>query len=162
MPIALQKISDDKFNADEDFHVRESKGCNLSMGIILLIVSIFIIVADVTGNLGGSVFVKVFYFLLIPAVMFIRRGAANQTIMTINRNGIIYAGKLLTTWDNFIDVKLIQEERMMAIQDNFQLFIKYYKDGSPGYFGRKIPLTNTQDKAEEEIIAAIKFYYKNC
>jgi hypothetical protein len=39
--------------------------------------------------------------------------------------------------------------------------IKYYKDGEPGYYGRKIRLTDTQDKSEEEIIAAVKFYYKN-
>jgi hypothetical protein len=35
--------------------------------------------------------------------------------------------------------------------------LKYYKDEKPGYFGRKIPLTDNQDKSEEEIIAAIKF-----
>jgi len=39
--------------------------------------------------------------------------------------------------------------------------IKYYEDGKPGYFGRKIPFTDTQDKSEEEIIGAVKFYYKN-
>lgn len=37
--------------------------------------------------------------------------------------------------------------------------IKYSKEGQSGYYGRKIPLTDTQDKAEEEIIAAIKFYH---
>jgi hypothetical protein len=159
MPIFLQKISDENFNANGDFHVKESKGCNLAMGIILLVLSLLIIFADLSGRLTGA-FIKVFYLLLIPAVLFIRRGSANQTVMTINKTGFYYGGQLLTSWDNFIDAAVTQEEKLLAIQDNFQLFIKYYKDGSPGYFGRKIPLTNTQDKAEEEIIAAIRFYYR--
>ena len=159
MPIFLQKISDESFNAESDFNVKESRGCNMAMGILLLVVSLGIIIADLTGTLSGP-FIKVFYLLLIPAVLFIRRGSANQTVMTINKTGFYYGGQLLTNWDNFIDAKVTQEEKLLTIQDNFQLFIKYYKDGSPGYFGRKIPLTNTQDKAEEEIIAAIRFYYK--
>jgi hypothetical protein len=39
--------------------------------------------------------------------------------------------------------------------------IKYYKEGFPGYYGRKIRLTNTQDKSEEEIVTAITFYFKH-
>ena len=159
MSIFLQKISEENFNADGEFHVKESKGCNLSMGIILLVLSSLIIIADISGNLGGP-FIKVFYLLLIPAVLFIRRGSANQTVITINKKGFFYGGQLLTSWDNFIDAAVTQEEKLLMIQDNFLLFIKYYKEGSPGYFGRKIPLTNTQDKAEEEIIAAIRFYYR--
>ena len=41
------------------------------------------------------------------------------------------------------------------------MMIRYYKSGEDGYFGRKIPFTDTQDKSEEEIIAAIKFYHAN-
>ncbi len=77
--------------------------------------------------------------------------------MTINKNGFFHYGKLITNWNNFIDVAVKEEEKMFSIKDNFALFIKYYKDGEPGHFGRKIKLTNTQNKAEEEIIAAIKF-----
>jgi hypothetical protein len=159
MPIFLQKISDESFNANGDFHVKESKGCNLGMGVLLLVLASVIIFADLSGRLSGP-FIKIFYLLLVPAVLFIRRGSANQTVMTINKTGFFYGGQLLTSWDNFIDAAVTQEEKLLTIQDNFLLFIKYYKDGSPGYFGRKIPLTNTQDKAEEEIIAAIRFYYK--
>jgi len=36
--------------------------------------------------------------------------------------------------------------------------ISYYKDGEDGCFVRKIPLTNTQDRAEEEIVEAMKFF----
>ena len=159
MPIFLQKISDENFNVEADFQVKESRGCNLVMGILLFVIALVTIVADFSGAVGGP-FIKLFYLLIIPAILFIRRGSANQTVITINKKGFFYGGQLLTSWDNFIDAAITQDEKLLMIQDNFLLFIKYYKDGSPGYFGRKIPLTNTQDKAEEEIIAAIKFYYK--
>jgi len=160
MPVFLQKISEDNFNANSDFHVKESRGCNMTMGILLLALFLLIVITDISGILGGPI-LRIFYLLLIPAVLFIRRGSANQIVMTINKVGFYYGGQLLTSWDNFIDATVTQEEKLLMIQDNFLLFIKYYKDGSPGYFGRKLPLTNTQDKAEEEIIAAIKFYYRN-
>src|SRR5690349_15055882 len=102
MPIFLQKISDDNFNADTDFHVKESRGCNLTMGILLLAITLLIIVSDLSGALGGP-FIKIFYLLIIPAILFIRRGSANNTVMTINKNGFFYAGQLLTSWENFID-----------------------------------------------------------
>src|SRR5688572_23076006 len=159
MPIVIQKISDENFNAEADFEVKESRGCNLTLGIVLAIAVVLITYADLTGNLRGS-FIRLFYLLSIPAVLFIRRGSANQTVMTINKTGFYYGGQLLTNWDNFIDARVMQEDKILTIQDNFQLFIKYYKEDSSGHFGRKIPLTNTQDKAEEEIIAAIKFYYR--
>ena len=159
MPILLQKISDENFEADSDFKVKESKGCNMTMGVFLMLVTIVIVYIDLSGQLGGPI-LKIFYLLIIPAVLFIWRGTVNATVITINKIGFFYGGELLTTWDNFIDAVVTQEDKILMIQDNFLLFIKYYKEGSQGYFGRKIPLTNTQDKAEEEIIAAIKFYYR--
>lgn len=48
-----------------------------------------------------------------------------------------------------------------GLSDKFSLYIQYYKNDQPGCFGRKIPLTNTPDKPEEEIMAAVRFYYRN-
>jgi hypothetical protein len=38
---------------------------------------------------------------------------------------------------------------------------EYCKEGHPGCYSRKIRFTDTQDKSEEEIMTAIKFYYSN-
>jgi len=86
--------------------------------------------------------------------------------MKINREGIYYYGQLLTDWDNFISWEFIDELPIPsygtdAVNDQLFLMIKYYKDNLPGYYGRKIRLTNTQDKSEEEIVGAIKFYFKH-
>jgi hypothetical protein len=41
------------------------------------------------------------------------------------------------------------------------LVIRHGKIGSSGYFIRKILMTAVMDKSEEEIMAAIKFYYNH-
>jgi len=40
------------------------------------------------------------------------------------------------------------------------LSIRYFKEGEPGYFERNFLMTAVTDKSEEEIIAAIRFYYE--
>lgn len=101
--------------------------------------------------------------MVIPALTVIARGFRNKTILVINKNGFYYYGELLTDWNHFISEEFIDDGPSLSrgkSKDQFYVLIKYYKEGSPGYYGRKIPFTASQDKSEEEIIAAIKFYCK--
>jgi hypothetical protein len=94
----------------------------------------------------------------------IRRSIINKTIMTINKTGFYYLGELVTDWKNFIDASVSQDEENRRvpydITDRFMLLVRYSKEGESGYFGRKFLMTAVMDKSEEEIIAAIKFYYE--
>jgi hypothetical protein len=86
--------------------------------------------------------------------------------MTINPSGFYYYGKLITNWKNFVSAQFVDNVPALSgsssgISDQFFLIMRYYKEGQPACFERKFRLTNTQDKAEEEILAAIKFYYAN-
>ncbi|HWI93333.1 MAG TPA: hypothetical protein VNT20_18770 [Flavisolibacter sp.] len=155
MAVFFQNIPDDEFNAEADFVVKESKNMNLFVGVLFLVFSL--IAFPMSVIMGGVTF-----FMAIGAFA---RSAKDITIIRINKNGFYYCGKLITDWDHFISEEFIDELPLpqgndRGINDKFFLFIKYYKDGKPGYFGRKIRLTDSQDKSEEGIIAAIKFYYK--
>jgi hypothetical protein len=72
---------------------------------------------------------------------------------------------MITDWNNFIDAIVAQDEENRRIPydvtDRFILVIRYGKLGHTGYFARKILMTATMDKSEEEIMAAIKFYYEH-
>lgn len=163
MPVFFQKIPNDHFNIEQDFVVNESKGLNMIVGFFgLLLVAGFLS----TIGIGWRALV-----LIIPgsmaALVFIRNGATTTTVMIINKTGFYYYGELITNWDNFIDVEFVDDvpipdANTSAVQDRFYMMVRYGKDGKAGYFGRKIPFTDTQDKSEEEIIAAIKFYHTNC
>jgi hypothetical protein len=152
----FQEISDDQFNYEADFLVKESITMNLIISSFSLVLSIAFF--SLSPWMAGIM-------LLVPIGAFVR-GFKNQVVMKVNSNGFYYYGQLITTWKNFISVNFLDEtfeNTRGAIReaDRFFLMIKYYKDGRPGYFGRKIRFTDTQDKSEEEIIAAIKFYYKH-
>lgn len=154
MAAYFQKISDDHFNIETDFLVKESKNMNLVVGVLIFIFSIASFSMSII--MGGLV--------LLFAIGTLMRTSKEIIIMKINKTGFYYYGKLITDWDHFISEEFIDDgpaSPRSGAKDQFYLLIKYYKEGQPGYFGRKIRLTDSQDKSEEEIIAAVKFYYKN-
>jgi hypothetical protein len=140
------------FHPNYNFLVKETPWLHFLSGGVLLLM--------------GAVFVADGVFPVVPVLMTFAggiilslRGFARHTIIKINRHGFYHYGKLITNWDHFIDALVTQKEIPGSIQDNFILIIrssdgvKLYKD--------TIPLRNTQDKAEEEIIAAIRYFSKN-
>lgn len=163
MPIYFQKVSDKNFDPNGDFHVKDSKGCNMAVGILFLAAFVLIIWMDRFNTSHFSIY-QLLYLAIIPAVYMIRRSIINKTLMTINKTGFYYLGELVTGWKNFIDASVSQDEENRNIPyditDRFMLLVRYFKEGEPGYFARKFLMTAVMDKSEEEIMAAIKFYYE--
>ena len=143
-------------NANEDFLVKESMAVNYVAGIFLLAV---FVISFAVGDYGWGPFLSATAILLIPAAFYLARAGRNAIIIRINKTGFFYAGTLVTNWKNYVDAVISQDEIVGSIQDNFALLIRYYGDEELIYT-MKIPLSNTQDKAEEEIIEAIAFYYE--
>ena len=151
----FQQIPEDQFNANETFIVKESKAMNFTIGLCMIGFAVLtldysLVIAIPTGIFG---------------IASIVRSGRNFVVIKIDRTGFYYYGKLVTTWKNFASAKFIDDvpvptENSSGVSDRFFLAIRYYKDGNPNCFERKVAFTNTQDKSEEEILAAIKFYYK--
>jgi hypothetical protein len=152
----FQKIPNEQFNPEEDFIVKESTGMNILISFFFLLIAFF----------SASMYWWLCGFFLIPGVLLLIKAYKNDIIMIVNKNGFYYYGNLITNWSNFIDVEFIDEvplpdQNSSGVSDKFSMLIKFYKDGQPGlYFTQQFPFTNTQDKSEEEIIAAIKFYHQ--
>jgi hypothetical protein len=107
-----------------------------------------------------------FIFLpaLVPAIIYFARAKNKRIYIRINKTGIYQDEKLITGWSNLLNVYVDQKEVVLSISDNFILVVEYRKDGFKQGFRRKIPLTNTQNKSEEEIMEAVRFFrkeYKN-
>ena len=101
-----------------------------------------------------------FLFALVPTALFIRKARSKRIYIRINKNGIYQDEKLVTNWNNFLNAYISQKEaKYISIRDNFILVVEYLKEGSPKGFRRKIPLTNTQNKSEEDVLAAVKFFW---
>ena len=106
----------------------------------------------------------VFALTLFPAYFFFRKGNSRRVFIRVNKTGIYQDEQLITGWSNLLKAHVAQKEKtgIFSIQDNFLLVIEYRKDGSKQGVRRKIPLTNTQNKSEEEVLEAVKFFWKEC
>ena len=148
----------EKLNNDVDFLVRENAILQFVLGGLftaMFLVSLTDIIEY--DYLGGFRF-KAIYIALLPAIYFIYKAVSKKKeIFKINKQGFYYYGKFITNWNNFIDAVVTQDKVVLTIQDNFVLFIQYTNEEGR-HFRSKYPLTNMQDKADTEIIAAIKFF----
>jgi hypothetical protein len=152
----FQTISEDRFQLDADFVVKESKKMRIIIGSFFVLLSLFMLkdflwMGIIVCAIGIGTFVV---------------SMRNETIMVINKEGFFYYDRMLTAWSNFVSAEFLDELPVQAsgsvgLSDQFFLYIKYYKTDKPGCFALKIPLTNTQDKSEEEILAAIRFYSRH-
>ena len=141
-----------------DFVVKENRGLYLVLGLICLAIFIYSLTDKVDFDYTGKFRFKMMYLVAVPAFFFLARALkAGRVIIRINKEGIYYFGELITNWQFFKDATVTQAEKMWTLQDNFILLI-HYADAEGKKYRSKIPLTNNQDKSEEEIIAAIKYF----
>lgn len=137
------------------FVVREMVWLNFLVAFIFLMLLLLLVVR----SNGDIRFLKWEIGLLLPVIMFLSRGIKNQASITISRKGIFHYGKMVTTWENFARAYVTDEMRTGSYQDNFILNVEHYHDNGDLY-KRRIKLTNTQNKSEEEIVEVIYRFYK--
>ena len=141
---------------NSEFLVRESRWGNYILGSLMILV---FLISWWMGDYGWGMEMNIIVMFLIPAGFLFMRGRKNATLIRINSNGFFYRERLVTDWQHFADIKLCEEERGWRIDDHFYLMVRYTKPGTDDLFGRKIKMSNTQDKADEEIILAVKRIY---
>lgn len=103
----------------------------------------------------------IFAVAILPAIYCIRRAKSPRVYIRVNKTGIYQDEKLVTKWADLLNAFVTQKEkkRIIEIQDNFLLVVEY-RDSKDPKVGRrkKIPLTNTQNKSDEDIMEAIHFF----
>lgn len=99
---------------------------------------------------------------LVPCFYFLRRIKSKRIYVRINKTGIYMDEQLVTPWSHLLKAYLGQEKKkkIYDLQDKFILIVEYRgADPTKGY-RKKIPLTNTQNKSEEEVLEAVEFFWK--
>jgi len=155
-------MENQELTIDSVFEVGEMKWLDLSIGLFFSI--LFIFTLNIDSNQIQSHFKVFFRAASIPfylAVFFIVKAFLKKPSIQIDKTGFYHGSVLVTNWDNFISAELTQKEITGSITDNFIIIMDYYKTGEDGYFQREIALTNTQNKSEEEVLGAIKFFSEN-
>ncbi|HEU4472829.1 MAG TPA: hypothetical protein VFR58_17165 [Flavisolibacter sp.] len=148
-------MSQPKLDENGEFLVKDSKSINLLIGVIMI--AIFFI-SQFVGDYGWSNFLMGTGLFLVPGAVAISRARRNTVIMRINKTGFYYGTQLIAGWDLFYDARVHDRMGVGNFRDNFVLDFRYYSEDRALIYTRSIPLTNTQDKAEEEVIQAIQFF----
>jgi hypothetical protein len=148
-------MAESTLDIEQDFLVKDSKTTNYIIGVALLAV---FVVSMSYGDYGWSNYLTAICLFLIPGAVALAKGQRNTIIIRINKTGFFYAGKLITGWKLFYDATLQDKPATASNNDNFMLDFRYYSSDHSLIYTLNIPLTNTQDKSEEEIIEAINFF----
>ncbi len=146
---------------DSEFIVGENKVLDYVVTILFFGLFIFGLINAIANNYTSIYYIgMMILFLLGPGIFFLIKANNKRIYIRINKRGIYQDEKLLTDWPHFLKAYLSQKQKIFTIQDNFILVVEYTKDVEGKGFRRKIPLTNTQNKSEEEVLEAVKFFWK--
>lgn len=138
------------FSENEPFIVKNSIGIMVFIAIASLVMFFSSIAYnDMTVSLP----------LLIPAIPCIAGIFIRNPLIEVNSTGIYTKGSLITDWAHFANADFTQRTKAGRWTDNFVLILEYSKEGYYGYFKCELPLSNTQNKSEEAVLAAIDFFY---
>ncbi|MBI3139267.1 MAG: hypothetical protein HYZ15_11850 [Sphingobacteriales bacterium] len=103
----------------------------------------------------------VFALGIIPAIFILIKVRKGTIYIRINAKGIYQHERLVTTWANLRHAALTQRNKKYMFEqgDNFVLLLDYQSPAAAKLVRRSIPLTNTQNKSEEEVLAAVKWFW---
>lgn len=147
---------------DSQFIVGEDKVLDVIMTILFFGLFLYGLVDAILKHFAKLNYLNFLFLLaLYPAILYFIKGRAKRIYIRINKSGIYQDEVLITNWGNFLKAYIHQKDIVFpVIKDSFTLVVEYMKDGQSQGFRRRIPLTNTQNKSEEEIMAAVKFFFK--
>ena len=146
---------------DTEFIVGEEKVLDFILATLFFGLFVYGWVEAIVQDFKNETYIRYLCFsALLPASYFFKKGMSKRIYIRINKTGIYQDEKLVTVWSNFLKAYVNQKEntRLINIQDNFQLVVEFLKEGEDKGFRRKIPLTNTQNKSEEDVLAAVMFF----
>lgn len=146
---------------NSQFIVGEEKILNYVLGALCLALFAYGLIDAISRNFRNIDYQSyVFALAIIPAIYCFRRAHSKRAYIRVNKNGLYQDGKLVTNWPNLINAYIDQKDRntFFSIKDNFLLVVEFKKDTKG--IRHKIPLTNTQNKSEEEVLQAILFFWK--
>lgn len=146
---------------DSEFVVGEEKILNYILAFLLL----FLFIVGLVPSLKNSFSIErildyLLMMALLPSFLFFTKARSHRVYIRVNKTGIYQDEELVTGWDKFLKAYIKEKPVTLSWRDNFLLVIEFTKADPSKGFRRFIKLTNTQNKSEEEIIEAIRFFWK--
>lgn len=150
-----------ELTGDSEFLVGENKVLDYILASLFFGLFLYGLIYAIINKLTTFNYINFLFLIgLLPALLFFKKGTSNKIYIRINKTGIYQDEQLVTDWYHLLNAYISQREKVFSIQDNFILVVEYMKGSDDKGFRRKIPLTNTQNKSEEEVLEAVHFFWK--
>jgi hypothetical protein len=147
--------------AESEFLVKEEKVLSFILAGLCFAIFLFGLGDMILRHFKNDYADYLYMLALLPAFFFLRKGKSHRIYIRINKTGIFQDEKLVTSWPNYLNAYIAQDKgktMLPTIQDNFVLIVEYKKADDGKGFRTKIKLANTQNKSEEEVLEAVKFF----
>lgn len=146
---------------DSQFIVKEEKWLNYIMAILFSALFLYGLIDAILRQFRHIDYQSIIFSLaLIPAWLFFRKAQSKRVYIRVNRKGIYQDERLVTGWKGLLKASIGQKEKTITIKDNFMLMLEFVKDDPKKGYRKMIPLTNTQNQAEEDVLAAVHYFWK--
>ena len=149
---------------ETEFIVGQEKVLNYVMGCIFFALFLYGLIDPIKNKFKNIDYQSVVFTLALAAAIYCFRGAQSKRVyIRVNKSGIYQDEKLVTNWQGLINVYIGQKEKtkLLNLLDNFILVVEFRKEYTKTGLRRKIPLTNFQNKSEEEVLEAVQFFWKH-
>lgn len=150
-----------KLESNGDFIVGEEKILNAILSIAFFGLFAYGIIDGVMQKkYEPGVAMPVFYAAALAiSIVFFKKFRSKRIFLRINQKGIYKDEVLVTDWEHLIKAHITQKQgRLFNITDAFILVIEYTREDPSTGYRTIIPLTNTQNRSEEDIMAALKHF----
>ena len=136
------------FDKDGSFTVADSRFINYLGGFVFLALFLGVLVTrdfEIGQQTGDFYFI--YFTLVIPCLLFFVKGTRKRISIIVNTTGVYYQATLVTTWGNFINAFIRQEEYSVnnysaGISDRFKIVVEYYDARRGGNFLYAIPTSS--------------------
>ncbi len=143
----------------QQFTVREEKVLNYVMAVLYFAVAgVGIGMMIYNKALGGEAALLAF---MLPSFLHLKKATSPQVYIRINKTGIYHMENLVTDWQHLLNAFISEgvRKRIYDTTDKFQLVVEFTKEDPTKGFRKKIPLHNTQNQSEEDILTAVKYFW---
>lgn len=156
----MNKVS---LTKDSQFTVGEEKWLNYILGFLFLALFLYGLTDAILKNFKNIDYQSYVFALAVgPAIYCFRRAYSKRIYIRINKKGIYQDEKLVTDWASLLKASLAQDsnKKVYDIRDKFVLILEFKRRDDPKQgIRKKIPLTNTQNKSEEDVLEAVQFFW---
>lgn len=150
-----------KLEPNGDFIVGEEKILNAILSFIFFGLFAYGVIDALLQKKYEPGLAMPFFYAAALAISFIffKKFRSKRIFLRINHTGIYKDEVLVTDWDHLLKAHITQKQgRLFNLTDAFILVIEYTREDPGTGYRTIVPLTNTQNRSEEDIMAALKHF----